>query len=75
MDLWCMHIPGPDDVYATPSREAAQEMADKHNEAMRRFWERHPRTEHDPSDAALTAVVVPWMWSAEDHADALSKGA
>lgn len=66
--LWCVHIPGPDDLYAASSRGAADEHAFSLNEAIRKFWERHPRTENDPTEESMTAVVVPWPWDAESHA-------
>jgi hypothetical protein len=71
MDLWCVHIPGPDDLYAHPSRDACEAHATAFNERMRRYWADNPRTENDPTEAALTAVVIPWPWSAEAHARAI----
>ena len=35
--LWCIHIPGPDDLCAAPDQQTAQKMADKHNAAMREY--------------------------------------
>lgn len=70
-DLWAMHIPGPDDIYAAPSKEAAEHMAKLHNASMDAFFEKHPRTQDDPSKVCVTAVVVPWPFGAEDHAEAI----
>lgn len=67
-ELWCVHVPGPDDVYAAVSRDAAEEHADALNVAMARFNDRHPRTENDPSEESMVAVVVRWPWDAESHA-------
>lgn len=70
-ELWCVHIPGPDDIYAHPDRAAAEKHAGEFNTFMRAYWQRNPQTENDPTEASLTAVVIPWPWSAESHAEAL----
>lgn len=67
-ELWCVHIPGPDDLYAAVSREEAQKHADALNAAISRFYQKNPRTENHPSEVAMTAVVVPWPWDAVSHA-------
>lgn len=71
--LWCVHVPGPDDLYAAASHAAAQAHADALNAAMARFNERHPRTENDPSEESMAAVVIPWPWDAESHAADVAK--
>lgn len=73
--LWCMHVPGPDEVYAAPSREAAQQMCDNYNATLRRFWDRFPRCKAPGDEEALIAVVAPWPWSAEAHAEAVTRSA
>ena len=50
-ELWCVHIPGPDDIYAHPDRAAADKHAAEFNAAMQGYWQRHPRTENDPTEA------------------------
>lgn len=67
-DLWCIHIPGPDDVYAASSRAAAERMAETHNEAVNRLIARNPLTENDPPVGAMMAAVIPWPWDADAHA-------
>lgn len=73
--LWCVHIPGPDDLYAAASREAADEHAAALNKAIQRFWERNPRTENDSSVESMTAVVIPWPGDAASHAKDVIRGA
>lgn len=70
-ELWCVHIPGPDDLYAHPDRDAAEKHAAEFNHAMRAYWQRYPRTENDPTEESHAAVVIPWPWTPESHAEAL----
>lgn len=65
--LWAIHIPGPDDYHAAPSKDAAQHMADKHNEAMAMFFKSHPITSDLPAECVM-AGLKPWPGSAADHA-------
>lgn len=64
-ELWCVHIIGPDDIYAAPSEAEAERAA----AWMTQFWkERHPE------DAALGMVgfeAMPWPHSPESHADSV----
>lgn len=60
--LWALHIKGPDDVYAMPSKEAAEEHARILNGRFAGFV-REPRP---------TATVVPWNRSAAAHAANMS---
>lgn len=60
-ELWCLHIEGPDDVMAAPSKEEADSVA----EASNRYF-----TEHF-ADSGLRAKVVPWPHSARSHAEDL----
>jgi len=69
--LWAMLIPGPNDVWAMPSKEAAEEAAAKHNKAIEtgllaeRFCV--------PIEA-VHARVIEWPYSAEEHSDAIESG-
>lgn len=60
---WCIHVPGPDDLYAMRSKEDAERAAKEHNEAMAKWiaWrnENDP-SPHYPSDESVMAVVVEW---------------
>lgn len=62
---WCVHVPGPDDLYAHATREAADKHAADLNAAMARFYEKHGRTENDPAD--IPVAVIPWPWDADSH--------
>lgn len=69
--LWALWIPGPDDVWAMPSKDAAEDVANRHNEALDAGgfadkWEVSP--------AAIAARVIEWPHSSEAHAEALASG-
>lgn len=63
--LWCVHVEGPDDVYAAASREAARKHADTLNKAI-------DRMPHHPDDPICRAVVAVWPHSPESHAESLA---
>ena len=69
--LWALLIPGPDDVWAMPSKEAADEAAEKHNKAIEtgllaeRFCV--------PKES-VQARVIEWPYSAKEHAEAMESG-
>lgn len=77
--LWCIRIPGPDDLYAQPDHAAAVTAAERHNAAVRQYldkqYAKRTRDDLDPQDDALMAVVEPWPWSAKSHAEALIREA
>ena len=65
-ELWCVHILGPDDLYAAPSKAEA-ERAVAH---MKQYWEKR-----HPEDAALNMVrfeVEPWPYSPASHANGVA---
>lgn len=66
--LWCVHVIGPDDVYAAPSHAAAVEQAGKLNQAL---WSR-PNV---PDDVTCFAFADTWPWSAEQHAEDMKRQA
>lgn len=75
--LWCIHIPGPDDFYAAPSKEAAEALAARHNAAMVKYWEELQMTKppealqfYPPIESVLARACA-WPYFAEDHAEAL----
>lgn len=71
-DLWCIHIPGPDEVHAAPSKEAADHMAAKHNAAMATFYSSGaPNLEFAPSIENVQAVAIKWPYDQQSHADEL----
>jgi hypothetical protein len=75
MTLWCVHIPGPDDLHAAPDRATAKRMASEHNTWLdQKYWEESINFGGDwPTRVACTAVVIEWPWSAESHATALMR--
>lgn len=66
--LWCVHVIGPDDVYAEPSHAAAVASAEKLNRVL---WSRPDA----PDDVACYAYADVWPWSAEAHADSIKRQA
>jgi len=75
--LWCIYIPGPDDLHAAPSHEVAEQMAACHNAAMKEFFDRNPEK---LADWALTvdqckAQVIEWPHGADEHAENLARAA
>ena len=69
--LWAMHVPGPDDVFAMPSEEAAHKAAAAHNKAVAEMGlaERFGVTSEQ-----VSARVIEWPHSAESHAESLASG-
>lgn len=69
--LWAMHVQGPDDVWAAPSKERAVAAAKRLND----FWAEKIATKNDPDFPMINAMVVPWNSSPESHAEAVKKWA
>lgn len=63
-ELWALHIEGPDDILAAPSKEAAEERARQLNE----IWAKAEAAQPSENWPVMNAVVVPWTGSAENHA-------
>ena len=66
--LWAIHIPGPDEFHAAPSKEAAEHMAAMHNKAMQEYITKNKLTW---GIEMITALVAAWPYDAESHATAL----
>lgn len=62
--LWCVHVIGPDDVYAESSHAQAVAKADELNRSV---WSQ----DKAPEDVCCFAYADVWPWSAEEHAAAL----
>jgi hypothetical protein len=60
-ELWCLHIVGPDDVHAAPSKAHAEKAAAAFNEQFK------------GSANLMHAEVAPWPHSAESHAEDVEK--
>lgn len=68
--LWCMHVIGPDDVYAAPDQQTAQAWADDLNASIAR---RMSEMEPDEDTPSVRAVAAEWPWSPEVHAANLAE--
>lgn len=67
--LWCIHIPGPDDIYAAPDYETAKKMAEKHNAAMEQYV---AKSTMSWAKTMITASVIEWPGDDDgSHAQAL----
>lgn len=66
--LYALFIPGPDDVWAMPSREDAEAAADAHNMAMEKAALANPL--YSPI-CEFKARACEWMHSAGDHAESM----
>jgi hypothetical protein len=66
--LWCVHVIGPDDLYAEPSHAAAVASAERLN---RDLWWRP----NAPDDVTCFAFADTWPWSEQSHAEALARQA
>ena len=62
---WCVHVQGPDDLLAMPSKDAADLEAAKINKRVGRDWE--------PGDPEINAIATIWPYSVEAHAVALAE--
>lgn len=69
-ELWCIRIPGPDDLFAMESKEAAEIAAVEHNKFISGWYETQIELKRElmPSLGNMLAVVERWPWSAGSHA-------
>lgn len=70
-ELWCVHVIGPDDVYACRSKAHAVLMAEDINAKLRQWAGQHPDVAVDPNIPQISAVVAAWPHSASEHAKGL----
>lgn len=59
-ERWCLHIPGPDDLYPMRSREDADRLASEHNAAMASLLEKYRENPNYPRPESIMAVVISW---------------
>lgn len=64
---WALHLKGPDDVVAAPSREAAEIVARNFNA----YWDAH-KHERD-HDVRVVAEAIEWDHGAVDHARSVAE--
>lgn len=69
--LWSIYISGMDEYHPAPSEAAAKHMAEKHNDALNAFFERHPEMADMATAGMGSAAVEEWPFEAEDHAEDL----
>jgi hypothetical protein len=71
--LWSIYFSAPDEYHAATSEAMAQQMATQHNAAMSAYFEKHPPANDfmRRMQTGCLAVVAPYPWSAEEHAEAL----
>lgn len=75
-ELWCIRVPGPDDVFAMANKEAAEAAVVKHNEWITDWYENEAKKEDGlkllPTLENMKAVVELWPWNAKAHAESLA---
>lgn len=72
--LWCIRIPGPDDVYAMDSRASAEKAKAEHDAAIAK-WYAAPTVDRQylPTLENMLAVVEEWPHGADEHAEAMDR--
>lgn len=74
-ELWCVHVIGPDDLYAFASWGAANDHAKMLNAAIQRARQKEEDKGSDMTNWPNTyAEVVVWPYSAPLHAEDLARG-
>lgn len=71
--LWCICIPGPEDLHAAPSRAMAEHMAARHDAAMKEYFDRNPEklAAWGVTLEEIKARVIEWPYDSDDHAEDL----
>lgn len=64
--LWAVHIEGPDDMRAAPSKDAAEQRAKEINDGYE-LWAKRPDV--SPNAPRWHAVVAPWPYDEAGHAE------
>lgn len=64
-NLWAVHVEGPDDILAMPSKADAEKYANHLNAAYEQFTR---RPDHDSElDPRWHGVVIPWDGTTAEH--------
>ena len=66
--LWAIHIQGPDDLFAMPSKEAAE----SHAEILNKEFKAR-KIEGGENYPTINVAVIPWNGSAESHANNMTE--
>lgn len=69
-DLWAVHVQGPDDIFAMPSRAAADAYAADVNAAYEQFKARPDASKYD---ASWHAEVIAWDGTPAEHAEEVTR--
>jgi hypothetical protein len=68
--LWAVHVEGPDDILAMPDRATADIKADEINGIAQML---RNRPDASPNDPRISAKVIEWDGTAEEHAEYLAE--
>lgn len=72
LTLWCVHVIGPDEVYAEPSHaDAVRRAAELNRQTHEMVKARYP----EDNTILLFAYADVWPWSREQHAQAMKEEA
>lgn len=72
MSNYCIVIPGPDDIYAMPSKEVAIQCAESHNKSMNAWLAKEKLKGMDwVTEKMVLAVVKEYPGTNAEHADSL----
>lgn len=66
MTLYAVHVQGPDDIIAAPSKREAEVLAEKLNAFF-------VSLKSGPAAPTIEAVVIAWPYAPSAHADELAK--
>jgi hypothetical protein len=66
VDLWAVHVVGPDDLLAAPDHDQARSLAKR----LRDYFATWPVDEYRPH---MNAIVVVWPHSADAHAKEVAR--
>lgn len=67
MTLYAVHVQGPDEIIAAPSKLEAEVLADKLNAYFVEMWQKR-----GPAAPLIEAVVIKYPFSADSHAKQLA---
>ena len=71
--LWCIRIPGPNELHAAPSRAMAEHMAACHDAAMKEFFDHNPEmlAACGVTIEEVKAQIIEWPYDPGEHAEDL----
>lgn len=73
-DKYCIFIPGPDDIYAMPSKEMAEKCAELHNKSMDQWLQENKAKGMGwVTEEMVFARVKKYPGTRAEHAEALKE--